>query len=215
MKNLLLLLIINSCVYMIGCSQQEEDVKVCLECGIKLNAENIQGKGYCQQCWTALMSKQSGKTANERANDMTAAGGSGSAEKHYKIWGRDYNAAQKKAEAEGKSMLLLFTGSDWCPPCKNLHNTVLVTDHFKTELADEVVLVVLDNPRDKSLVSGPEQTQYEYLSGQFKVEGVPSLFLTDTTGKPYHNQVGYGGEPAESWVANLKGKIKPIASAGK
>ncbi|MEN8784555.1 MAG: thioredoxin family protein, partial [Akkermansiaceae bacterium] len=32
----------------------------------------------------------------------------------------DFEAGKKKAAAEKKSLLVKFTGSDWCPPCIQL-----------------------------------------------------------------------------------------------
>lgn len=128
--------------------------------------------------------------------------------KHYAGWGRDFQKGLEQAKQENKSVLVLFTGSDWCPPCKMLHEQVFTTSEFKSEIADSVVLVVCDNPRDDSLTTPEEQAQYEKLAPQFNVSGVPSLFLTDASGEPYHSIVGYGGESASEWVADLKSMIK-------
>ena len=129
-------------------------------------------------------------------------------EKHYEGWGRNYAEAQKLAKQENKSMLVLFTGSDWCPPCKSLHQSVFTSSEFKSQVPENVVLVVCDNPRNKDLVTPEEQKQYQELAPKFKVSGVPSIFLTDADGKPYHTMVGYGGTPAATWVADLLAKVQ-------
>ena len=132
-------------------------------------------------------------------------------DKHYEGWVRSFAEAKELAAKEGKSILMEFTGSDWCPPCKALHKNVLGTDTFKNEITKDFILLVLDNPRDKSLVSDAEQEQYKKLSAQYKVTGVPTVFLADAEGKPYHKQVGYSGDPADKWVANARGKVKVLA----
>ena len=132
-------------------------------------------------------------------------------EKHYEGWVRSFAEAKELAAKEGKSILMEFTGSDWCPPCKALHKNVLGTETFKAEITKDFILLVLDNPRDKSLVSDAEQEQYKKLSAQYKVTGVPTVFLADAEGKPYHKQVGYSGDPADKWVANARGKVKVLA----
>jgi thiol-disulfide isomerase/thioredoxin len=38
-------------------------------------------------------------------------------------WIVDFKEAQKRAAAEGKDILMEFTGSDWCPPCIQLKKT--------------------------------------------------------------------------------------------
>ena len=98
-------------------------------------------------------------------------------DKHYEGWVRSFAEAKELAAKEGKSILMEFTGSDWCPPCKALHKNVLGTDVFKTEIKKDFILLVLDNPRDKSLVSDAEQEQYKKLSAQYKITGVPTVRL--------------------------------------
>ena len=49
-------------------------------------------------------------------------------------WVVDFEKAQAQAAKEGKSILMEFTGSDWCPPCKALQKNVLSKDVFKTEM---------------------------------------------------------------------------------
>ena len=43
-------------------------------------------------------------------------------------WLVDFEKAKAQAAKEGKPILMEFTGSDWCPPCKALHKNVLVKD---------------------------------------------------------------------------------------
>jgi thioredoxin-related protein len=132
-------------------------------------------------------------------------------DKHYEGWVRSFAEAKELAAKEGKSILMEFTGSDWCPPCKALHKNVLGTETFKAEITKDFIFLVLDNPRDKSLVSDAEQEQYKKLASQYKVTGVPTVFLADAEGKPYHKQVGYSGDPAEKWVADARSKVKVLA----
>src|SRR5262245_9374441 len=67
-----------------------------------------------------------------------------------KLWMVDLEAAKMVAAKEGKDILMEFTGSDWCPPCKALKRKVFDTEAFQTEAPKHFVLVKLDNPRDKS-----------------------------------------------------------------
>jgi thioredoxin-related protein len=118
-------------------------------------------------------------------------------------WIVDFQEAQKRAAEEGKSILMEFTGSDWCPPCKKLKAEVLDTDVFKTKTPEHYILLKLDNPRDKSHQSEEEIAQYQKLSAEYKVRGVPTIILADPQGKPFAQMVGYGGEPADAYVKRL------------
>ena len=126
-------------------------------------------------------------------------------------WTVSFADAKAQAAKEGKSILMEFTGSDWCPPCKALHKNVLSKEVFKTEAPKNFILLKLDNPRDKSHQSVAEQAQYRKLSAQYKISGVPTIILADIQGRPYHRQVGYSGAPADKYVADLAQKSTILA----
>jgi thiol-disulfide isomerase/thioredoxin len=104
-----------------------------------------------------------------------------------------------------------FTGSDWCPPCISLQKNVLSKDVFKTEMPKSFVLLKLDSPRDKSKQTPEEIEQYNTLSAKYGIRGVPTIFLADAKGRPYYESVGYSGDPADKYVANLKEQLGTLA----
>lgn len=122
------------------------------------------------------------------------------------LWTVDFEAAKKTASADGKDIMMEFTGSDWCPPCMAFAKEVLSKEAFQTEAPKHFVLLKLDNPNDKSKQSKEEQEQYQKLSTEFKVEGVPTVILADASGRPYAKIVGYGGTAAEDYVKDLVSK---------
>ena len=123
----------------------------------------------------------------------------------------DFEKAQAQAAKEEKSILMEFTGSDWCPPCKALAKNVLTQDVFKTEMPKNFVLLKLDSPRDKSKQTPEEIEQYKVLSAKYGIQGVPTIFLADAKGRPYYQTVGYSGDPADKYVANLKEQLGTLA----
>jgi thioredoxin-related protein len=126
-------------------------------------------------------------------------------------WLVDFEEAKAQAAKEGKSILMEFTGSDWCPPCKALTANVLSKEVFKTEMPKSFVLLKLDSPRDKSKQTPEEIEQYKVLSAKYGIQGVPTIFLADTKGRPYYETVGYSGDPADKYVANLKEQLGTLA----
>ena len=123
----------------------------------------------------------------------------------------DFEKAKAQAAKEEKSILMEFTGSDWCPPCKALAKNVLTQDVFKTEMPKNFVLLKLDSPRDKSKQTPEEIEQYKVLSAKYGIQGVPTIFLADAKGRPYYQTVGYSGDPADKYVANLKEQLGTLA----
>ncbi len=133
-------------------------------------------------------------------------------------WLVDFEKAKTQAAKEGKPILMEFTGSDWCPPCKALHKNVLVKEIFKEEMPKHYILLKLDNPRDKSKQTDAEQAQYKELAREYKVTGVPSVFLADADGNPFFKSSGYSGQSADEWVEQMVGKSgipKALAKAEK
>lgn len=97
-------------------------------------------------------------------------------------WMTDFAAAQEKAKSEGKPLLAEFTGSDWCPPCKMLKKEVLDNSTFKEYAAENLVLVMLDFPRQKEQ-SAELKAQNEGLAKKYGVQGFPTLILFSPDGK--------------------------------
>jgi thiol-disulfide isomerase/thioredoxin len=133
-------------------------------------------------------------------------------------WVIDFAKAKAQAAKEGKAILMEFTGSDWCPPCKALHKNVLMKDVFKQEMPKNFILLKLDNPRNKSKQTPEEIAQYKKLSKEYKVTGVPTIFLADANGKPFYKKVGYSRQPADEWVEEMTAKAEipqALKAAGK
>lgn len=117
-------------------------------------------------------------------------------------WLTDLPKAQEKAKAEKKLVLIDFTGSDWCPPCKNLHKTVLTAPEFLAFAKDNLVLVDIDFPNSKPQSAELKAANKE-LAKKFGVTGYPTVIVLDASGKELFKKVGYGGTPAKAYVADL------------
>jgi thioredoxin-related protein len=118
-------------------------------------------------------------------------------------WLTNFEEAKKVALKEGKPLLLDFTGSDWCPPCKLLHKNVFSTEEFAKEAAGKYVLVELDFPRTKQLA--PElKAQNSELQKKYAITGFPTVLLVDAkTGEVFGRSVGFGGQNARQFLDKL------------
>ena len=129
-------------------------------------------------------------------------------------WMTDFEAAKKKAAKENKSLLLDFTGSDWCPPCKRLTSEVLGQEDFIKAAKEHFVLVELDFPRNKEQPDDLKQ-QNQDLQQRYGIQGYPTILLTAADGKPY-GQTGYrpgGVEKYLEHLTELRGKKKDLDAA--
>ena len=121
-------------------------------------------------------------------------------------WLTDLPKAEAKAKAEKKLVLMDFTGSDWCPPCKALHKNVLTSSEFLNYAKENLVLLVVDFPRSKPQ-SEALRAANEELANKFAVDSFPTIIVLHANGKKLSKESGYNGSNAKEFVANLK-KLK-------
>jgi len=118
-------------------------------------------------------------------------------------WETDFEKASAKAKAEGKHMLIDFSGSDWCGWCIKLDKEVFSKDAFKAYAKENLVLILADFPRDKSAQSAATQKQNIALKEKFGVRGFPTVFILDPTGEPVA-KTGYRDGGPEAYVEYIK-----------
>jgi thioredoxin-related protein len=121
-------------------------------------------------------------------------------------WVTDFSKAQTQAKAEKKMVLMDFNGSDWCPPCKALRKNVLNTQTFLDFAKDNLILVDVDFPHAKVQTEELKQAN-KALSSKFNIEGYPTVIVLSSDGKELKKMVGYGGQDAKDFVAELQ-KLK-------
>lgn len=122
-------------------------------------------------------------------------------------WTTDYEAAKKEAASSKKSLLMDFTGSDWCGWCIKLNDEVFKHDTFKTGVKDKFVLVELDFPNDKSKQTEAVQKQNDELAKKYGIEGFPTILLADEEGRPFAS-TGYQAGGPEEYVKHLDGLLE-------
>ncbi len=117
-------------------------------------------------------------------------------------WITNYAAALKLAKEQNRVVLVEFTGSDWCPPCKYLKKEVLDTAEFKEFAAENVILVYLDFPRNIPQTAAL-RAQNEALQVKFGVQGYPTIYLVGADGVVI-GQTGLRRGSAADYVKHLK-----------
>ena len=117
-------------------------------------------------------------------------------------WLTDFEEAKKVAAKENKSILIDFTGSDWCHWCVQLKKEVFGLDEFTKEASKHFVLVELDFPK-KSEQSEDTKKANKALAKKYKVSGFPTVLLTDAEGKPF-GRTGYREGGVAPYLKHLK-----------
>jgi thioredoxin-related protein len=102
-------------------------------------------------------------------------------------WQPTFKMALKKSKKQNKPVLIYFTGSDWCSPCKILDKKLFHTLKFK-EIADtDLILYEANNPRNKDLVTPTKLEENYNLIRKYKIKSYPTLILVNHKGK----MIGY------------------------
>ena len=109
------------------------------------------------------------------------------------------------AKRDGRTILLNFTGKEWCPACIHLRTKIFASDEYKNQAGDRYVEVEVIFPRrpeeasDKEKLSANEQMLDEY----HITSGFPTMVLHDENGLPFATVVGTRRTPAE-FIATLE-----------
>lgn len=98
------------------------------------------------------------------------------------LWITSLDEAKELAKKEKKPMLVYFTGSDWCTPCKKLKNDFFNTSEF-IEASSDYIVVKLDLPYRDDIISMEEKKANKEAQKKLKVSAFPALLALDYRGK--------------------------------
>lgn len=114
-------------------------------------------------------------------------------------WMTDIDAALAKAKESKKSVMVEFTGSDWCPPCIMMGKEVFSKKEFVEKASKKFILVKIDIPnKDPKL-----KEQNSKVLEKYKVQGVPTVVLLNPEGKEF-DRFGAAKYPTvETFTARL------------
>lgn len=104
-------------------------------------------------------------------------------------WLTKMDKAKEEAKETGLPILVLFTGTTWCPYCIKLEKEVFAEKEFKDFANENLVLMMLDFP-----AGGKGGRKEEELQKEFGVTGFPRYFLVNAAGEKlasggYHNGI--------------------------
>lgn len=105
-----------------------------------------------------------------------------------------YRSALKKAEKEGKPLVVVFSAS-WCGPCQAMKKNVYPSEAIKG-YHDKFIWAYLDvddNSNDKA-------------KEEFKVSSIPHIQFLNAKGEPIDKQIGGSAAP-ENFAKTLDGVL--------
>lgn len=107
------------------------------------------------------------------------------------IWEQNFSKAERLSKSKDKPLLIFFTGSDWCGPCKMLVSDVFETDKFKNEVKKDFILYEADFPRNKDLITDSQRDTNYNLKEKYGVNSYPTIVIINKKGKELGKLKGY------------------------
>ena len=110
------------------------------------------------------------------------------------------------AKTENKSVLLYFSGSDWCAPCVKFKKFIVNTPEFQTFATENLVIYNADFPRlSKNKLAKEVEKENENLADKYNSKGIfPLILLLDTEGNVIKKWEEYPKETVEEFIGKLK-----------
>ncbi len=118
-------------------------------------------------------------------------------------WMTDLEAAFAKAKQEKKSVLVEFTGSDWCPPRQMMHKKVFSKKEFISKASKDFILVELDFPTGNPAL----KKKNDPYAKKYKIEGFPTVILFDDKAKEFTRFFASNYPSIEKFLAHLRSSL--------
>lgn len=121
-------------------------------------------------------------------------------------WSTNFEQAQQTASTQKQLILLNFSGSDWCAPCKRMKREVFEDTTFQTYASQHLVLLSADFPRlRKNILDKTQQAHNDRLAERYNKEGkFPYTVLLDAAGKVLKTWEGFPAGGAAKFIEDLK-----------
>lgn len=124
-------------------------------------------------------------------------------------WLHSYEKAVKKSKRNKKPIVLYFSGSDWCRPCKRLKKDLFETASFE-KISKKLNLLYVDIPQNRDIISEKQYKHNKELMHQLNPRKVfPMVMILNKKGKVENKLSGYGSaEEPTAYLNMIKESIR-------
>lgn len=95
-------------------------------------------------------------------------------------WLRSYSEAVALSQSTSKPIVILFTGTGWCPACMKLEREVISHPEFSKEVGQKFVFLKAEFPdySESAVMASP----YKPLLDRYGVEAFPTMVVVNANG---------------------------------
>lgn len=98
-------------------------------------------------------------------------------------WETDLNIAKEIAAQQNKPIIMYFTGSDWCSPCKQLKADFFHSEEFM-DRANSLVLLMIDLPFRQDIITDEQRKKNKGVNKKYNPsDSFPYLVGLNSKGK--------------------------------
>lgn len=123
------------------------------------------------------------------------------------VFEADWEQAKGKARSENKTLLLVFSGSDWCIPCIKLEKEVWKDSHFQAYAGEKYVMYRADFPkRKKNQLPQNLKIKHQNLAEKYNPDGYfPYVIVFDSSLEP-RAYFGYQKKDVAEYIKQIDGR---------
>ncbi len=96
-------------------------------------------------------------------------------------WAKSYTDAVALSQSTSKPIVILFTGTNWCPACMKLEREVISNPEFAQAVGQKFVFLKAEFPAysEDSMTSSP----YKALLDRYGVDAFPTMVVVNANGQ--------------------------------
>ena len=147
-----------------------------------------------------LMAQTSSSPSSSYSSTQGSYSANNSTSTHYTSnsiqWLTSYQEATALAQSTSKRIVILFTGSTWCPACVRLERTVLNQPEFIQAVGQKFVFLKADFEASAS------NSPYKPLLDQYGVNAFPTFVVVDSNGQLL-SKINYRSDGASGYAQAL------------
>lgn len=123
-------------------------------------------------------------------------------------WQTDFDKSKELADAENKTIILVFQGSDWCAPCMKLESEIWESEEFNAYAKEHYIMHKADFPRKKkNQVESEQLVKNKELAEQYNSKGFfPFVVVLYKDGKVL-GETGYKKLTPDEYIKHLNSFI--------